>query len=92
MPSELRTERRGSTLVLTMSDPATRNSLSEQLFTAGVEALNVAESDPGVRCLVLQGEGGHFCSGDSVSGLHERRASDPSVNLIWVERFVVLLF
>ena len=87
MPSELRTERRGSTLVLTMSDPATGNTLSEQLFTAGVEALNVAESDPGVRCLVLQGDGSHFCSGDNVAGLRERRASDPSVQMQRVERF-----
>jgi len=87
MPSELRTERRGSTLVLTMSDPATRNTLSEQLFTAGVEALDVAESDPDVRCLVLQGDGGHFCAGGHIGGLRERRAADPSAQLQMVERF-----
>ena len=86
MPTELRTERRGSTLVLTMSGPATRNTLSEQLFAAGVEALNVAESDAGVRCLVLQGEGGHFCAGEDAAGLRERRAADPSVQMQAVER------
>ena len=52
MPSEMRSERAGSTLVLTMSDPATRNTLSEQLFAAGVEALSVAESDAELRCVV----------------------------------------
>ncbi len=87
MTSELQTERRASTLVLTMSGPATRNTLSEQLFTAGVEALDVAESDPDVRCLVLQGEGGHFCAGGNVSGLRERRGADPSVQMQMVERF-----
>ena len=87
MPSELRTERRGTTLVLTMSDPATRNTLSEQLFAAGIEALNVAESDPDVRCLVLQGDGDHFCAGSDVAGLRERRAADPSVQMQAVERF-----
>lgn len=87
MPTELRTERRGSTLVLTMSDPATRNTLSDQLFAAGVEALNVAESDRGVRCLVLQGDGGHFCAGGNIAGLRERRAADPSVQMQMVERF-----
>jgi len=87
MPSELRTERRGTTLVLTMSEPATRNALSEQLFAAGVEALSVAESDAGVRCLVLQGDGDHFCAGSSVAGLRERRAADPSVQMQMVERF-----
>jgi enoyl-CoA hydratase/carnithine racemase len=87
MSSELRTERRGATLVLTMSDPATRNTLSEQLFTAGIEALNVAESDPDLRCLVLQGDGGHFCAGGNVTGLRERRAAEPSVQMQMVERF-----
>ena len=87
MPSELRTERRDTTLVLTMSDPATRNTLSEQLFAAGVEALGVAESDPGIRCIVLQGDGGHFCAGGNIAGLRERRAADPSVQMQMIERF-----
>lgn len=87
MPSEMRSERAGSTLVLTMSDPATRNTLSEQLFAAGVEALNVAESDSEVRCVVLQGDGGNFCAGGNIGGLRERRAADPSVQMQMLERF-----
>ena len=87
MPTELRTERRGSTLVLTMSGPATRNALSEQLFTAGVEALAVAESDGGVRCLVLQGDGGHFCAGEDGAGLLDGRAADAAVQMQRVEHF-----
>lgn len=63
MTSELHTERRDATLVLTLSDPASRNSLSEQVFAAGIEALSVAESDPAVRAIVLRGDGGHFCAG-----------------------------
>ena len=74
MPSELLTERRGTTLVLTISDPATRNTLSAQVIAAGIEALGVAEADPEVRCVVLQGAGGHFCAGGNVQGLVERRA------------------
>ena len=75
MPSELLTERRGTTLVLTISDPATRNTLSAQVIAAAIEALGVAESDPEVRCVVLQGAGGHFCAGGNVQGLVERRAA-----------------
>jgi hypothetical protein len=36
MSSELKTARQGRTLVLTLSDPATRNTLSEQLVAAGI--------------------------------------------------------
>lgn len=87
MPSEMRSERVGSTLVLTMSDPATRNTLSEQLFAAGIEALAVAESDAEVRCIVLQGDGGHFCAGGNIGGLRERRAADPAMQMQMLERF-----
>ena len=75
MPSELLTERRGTTLVLTISDPPSRNTLSAQVIAAGIEALGVAEADPEVRAIVLQGAGGHFCAGGNVQGLVERRAA-----------------
>ena len=55
--SQMLTELRGSTLVLTLSDPASRNSLSPQASAAGLEALARAESDPEVRCVVLRGDG-----------------------------------
>lgn len=87
MPCELLTERHGHTLVLTMSDPATRNALSAQLFAAGIEAIGVAESDPGLRCLVLQGAGGHFSAGDDVAGLRERRAGDLTSQMQRLEHF-----
>ena len=74
MPSELLTERRGTTLVLTISDAPTRNTLSAQVIAAAIEALGVAEADPEVRCVVLQGAEGHFCAGGNVQGLVERRA------------------
>ncbi|MEO6032235.1 MAG: enoyl-CoA hydratase family protein [Burkholderiaceae bacterium] len=75
MPSELLTERQGGVLVLTLSDPATRNTLSHQAIAAGIEALNVAESDAEVRSVVLRGDGAHFCSGGNLVGLKERRAA-----------------
>ncbi|MEY4564898.1 MAG: hypothetical protein RLZZ618_4175 [Pseudomonadota bacterium] len=87
MPSELHAERRGPALVLTISDPATRNTLSEQVFTAGVEALNVAESDPEVRCIVLRGEGNHFCAGGNLQRLQSSRLAHPDVQGAMLDRF-----
>ncbi|MEP7056534.1 MAG: enoyl-CoA hydratase family protein [Caldimonas sp.] len=75
MPSELLTERDGAVLLLTISDPATRNTLSAQVLSAGIESLGVAESDPDVRVVVLRGGGSHFCAGGNVQGLAERRDS-----------------
>src|SRR5664279_6113125 len=75
MTSELLTERRGTTLVLTISDPPSRNTLSTQVIAAGIEALGVSESSPDVRAVVLRGAGAHFCAGGNVQGLLERRAT-----------------
>ena len=75
MPSELLTERRGTTLVLTISDPPSRNTLSAQVIAAGIEALGVAEANPEIRCVVVQGAGANFCAGGNVLGLIERRAA-----------------
>jgi enoyl-CoA hydratase/carnithine racemase len=77
MSSELKTERHGSALVLTLSDAATRNTLSEQLISAGIEALNVAETDSDTRCVVLRGDGMHFCAGGNLRQLNARRQSGP---------------
>ncbi len=74
MPSELQTERRGDVLVLTISEPPTRNTLSPQVVAAGIEALGVSESNPDVRAIVLRGDGNHFCAGGNLMGLAERRA------------------
>lgn len=81
MSSELKTERQGSTLVLTLSDPPTRNTLSEQLVAAGIEALNVAESNDEVRAVVMRGDGGHFCAGGNLRGLATRREDGPTAQV-----------
>lgn len=87
MPSELITDRHDHTLVLTLSDPATRNTLSPQFYAAGVEALNVAESNDGIRCVVLRGDGGHFCSGGNLQRLSHNRSVGPQEQRQSIERF-----
>lgn len=95
MPSQLLTERHQRTLLLTLSDPDSRNSLSPQAVTAAVEALAVAESDDAVRCVVLRGDGEHFCSGGDLRRLHATRALEPDegrrVQRQNIERFHTLV-
>jgi len=76
MPAELRTERRGATLVLSFADPATRNRLGEQSLVAGIEAITVAESDPALRCVVLRGDGADFCAGSDTRATPGASAAD----------------
>lgn len=69
MPSELQSERRDTTLLLTLSDPASRNTLSPQACSAGIEAVNGADDDRDLRCIVLRGAGAHFCAGGHLQRL-----------------------
>lgn len=64
MTTQLRTERLGATLLFILDGSSQRNALSGAVYAAGVEALNVAESNPELRSVVLTGAGGHFSSGD----------------------------
>jgi enoyl-CoA hydratase/carnithine racemase len=85
MPAELVSERRGATLVLTISDPATRNTLSTQVIAAGIEALRASEAKDEVRTVVLRGAGAHFCAGGNLQGLLERRAAGRPVQHRMIE-------
>jgi enoyl-CoA hydratase/carnithine racemase len=76
MSTELQTERRGQTLLITLNGPATRNALSPQVYAAAIETLNMAESSPDVSAVVLTGAGGHFCSGDELAELAHKRQHD----------------
>ena len=85
MTAELLTERRGAVLVLTLSDPSSRNALSHEVLAAGIEALLRADADPATRCVVLRGDGAHFCAGGNLQGLLERRRSGPPAQVEMLE-------
>jgi 2-(1,2-epoxy-1,2-dihydrophenyl)acetyl-CoA isomerase len=75
--------------VLTMNRPERRNALSDEMFQGLVAALRDVETATDVRCVVLTGAGGAFCSGGDVKGMAERggggRAA-PGVSLTLDER------
>jgi enoyl-CoA hydratase/carnithine racemase len=77
MTTELLTERQGPVLVMTLSGPATRNALSPQVYAAGIESLNIADSDPSVAAVIVTGAGGHFCGGGDLQRLAHNRQQDP---------------
>ncbi len=78
-PSVMHVERHGSTLVLTLSDPPTRNTLSPSACSAGIAALAEAAADPQVRAVVLRGAGEHFCAGGNLQRLLAARQAEPEV-------------
>ncbi len=74
--------------ILTMNRPTRRNALSGAMLKAMVQALDIAERDPVVRCVVLTGAEGAFCAGGDVKGMAEsnsgggpRRTLDDVIHL-----------
>ena len=51
------------TRTIIMSRPETRNLLTEEMCLAMSDAIDSAQSDPAIRCLVLGGRSGVFTSG-----------------------------
>ncbi|MEU4463415.1 crotonase/enoyl-CoA hydratase family protein [Streptomyces sp. NPDC024017] len=62
-PPVVRTERIGSTLLITLDRPEARNAVNAATATALAAALDALEADPALRAGVLTGEGGTFSAG-----------------------------
>ncbi|MFJ3621850.1 crotonase/enoyl-CoA hydratase family protein [Streptomyces iakyrus] len=62
-PPVVRTERIGSTLLITLDRPEARNAVDAATATALAAALDELEADPALRVGVLTGEGGNFSAG-----------------------------
>jgi enoyl-CoA hydratase/carnithine racemase len=85
MTAELKSTTQGGTMVLTISNPEHRNALGPEIYAAGVEALNVAETHPEVRSVVITGEGGVFCAGGNLQRLQANRQQRPELQAQSIE-------
>lgn len=65
-------ERHDRTIVLTLNDPETRNSLSDALVDALVEILTAINTDDTLSCVIITGAGSAFCSGGNLKDMRER--------------------
>jgi enoyl-CoA hydratase/carnithine racemase len=62
-------------LVITMDDPSSRNSLGPSMSSELNDQLDIFESDPDMRVLVLTGSDPAFCSGANVKGFDQSNKS-----------------
>ncbi|WP_326837278.1 crotonase/enoyl-CoA hydratase family protein [Amycolatopsis rhabdoformis] len=63
MSTEVRTERIGTTLLITIDRPRARNAVNAAVATGLADALDTLESDPTLRAGVLTGAEGTFSAG-----------------------------
>ena len=85
MTAQLKSTSQGQTLILTLSDPSLRNALGPEMYAAGIEALNVAETNPEIRSVIITGEGANFCAGGNLNRLLGNREKPPEVQAQSIE-------
>ena len=85
MAGSLKSTSEGNTLVLTLSNPEAKNTLSPEIYAAGVEALSAAENNPEIRSVVITGEGAVFCAGGNLQRLQANRREAPEVQAQSIE-------
>ena len=61
--TEVRTERVGSSLLITIDRPKARNAVNAAVAAGVTAALDELEADPALRVGVLTGAEGTFCAG-----------------------------
>lgn len=76
---KLYTEKRGRTLLLTISTPDARNALGPDIWQTGIDAVRTANDDPTVGAIVLTGADGHFSSGGNLNRMRANREKPQSV-------------
>lgn len=85
MASALKSTSEGRTLILTISNPEFKNALGPEIYAAGIEALNAAETNPDIRSVVITGEGSVFCAGGNLQRLQANRREPPEVQAQSIE-------
>ncbi len=71
-------ERDGHVVVMTMNRPEKKNALSSDMLAGLVLAYEYIDETPDVRCAVLTGAGGNFCSGMDLVSMGQQ-PDDPKV-------------
>ncbi|VIO78626.1 enoyl-CoA hydratase-related protein [Bradyrhizobium ivorense] len=63
-------ERDGKVGILTLNDPASLNAMTPDLLGDLARAIGEMTNDPGIRALVVTGEGRGFCSGQNLKAVN----------------------
>jgi 2-(1,2-epoxy-1,2-dihydrophenyl)acetyl-CoA isomerase len=63
---------------LTFNRPEQRNAMSVQMLAAFHEKLQELDAQPGIRCIVIEGAGGHFVAGGDIKAWARLQGMSPS--------------
>ena len=75
-------ERDGHAMTITMNRPERYNALTGAMLIRMYDAYEEASNDPDVRCIIITGAGGNFCSGADLKGMSgDGGNEDPEIDV-----------
>ena len=80
MSDHILIEKSGGVLTLTMNRPEKKNALTRAMYQALGDAIDQAEFDKDVRCVLIQANGDMFTAGNDISDFAAVNAGDSSAN------------
>jgi len=81
-------ERQGEIAIWTLARPEAKNAIDSSTFSALGRAVQAAAVDPGLRAVVLTGEGDTFASGGDLRELRTRTTSEHAAQLADIGRHI----
>lgn len=67
MRGAIRIERQGALALVTLSHPGRFNAMTRDMWRELRRVFGEIQRDPDLRCVLVRGEGGHFCAGGDIS-------------------------
>ena len=78
MTDHVRTEIANGVLTLTLNRPEKKNALTRSMYQTLADAINGAEHDPQVRCVLLQAEDDMFTAGNDIADFAAANRAEPA--------------
>ena len=80
---DLLIEERAGVLTITINRPHKRNAMNDAVVGGIMQAFDAIADRRDIRAVVLQGAGGHFCSGGDISGMKETSSAEEAEKAAW---------
>lgn len=83
MSEQVRVEKNGAVLAITLARPERRNAITVAMYAALAEAVEQASSDPSIRVIAFRGEGQDFAAGNDLADFLAARPDDLEELAVW---------
>jgi enoyl-CoA hydratase/carnithine racemase len=77
MPGQLIVTDEDATRVITLRRPEKKNAITQDMYRAMSDAIDTAQSNPGIRCMIITGGSGVFTAGNDLEDFLKDSTSQP---------------